>query len=222
MLMPSQSPLRILSRFLITATVIFVVLILPWPGLRSFYAAGYRSGVDLLFRDFGKGGLVAVLPGHESGIPPPDGDRHKDTVMICLKQDVEVKEKVLAVFTDSWLTAYLPTAKLIALVLATPIAWHRRWSALFFGLILLYGFVAARVGLLLLYAYSTPSPYRLYEPAAFWMGVLSWLRENLALSTSALFLGPVLIWVLVTLRLDDVRKFHGGTPPAPPNERLLS
>jgi len=203
------SPHRVLLRFLLTAAALFVVMLLPWPGLRSFHGQAFRAGAELIFQHFGREGVVLFLPASAADAPPPDRDKHKDTVIVCAKRGVP---QPLAVWSDSWLTAYLPTIKLIALVLATPIAWPRRWRALFWGLLVVHGLIAARLALILVYTYAQPTPCRLFAPSALVMGVLTWLYHHLALSTMPLFMAPVLVWVLVTIRREDVTTIVGDEP----------
>jgi hypothetical protein len=198
--------------FFILALGIFLVLIAPWPGLRTFHARAYRAGAELFFRPFRGEGGVWVVP-----IPEEEQHHHTDTRIVCARRDNPTNYQGLD--HDAWFTAYLPAAKLIALVLATPIPWRRRWNALFWGLILVHVFIAVRLGIQVLHAFSqpfvwgAPNPVRLFEPGAFWMAVLSWVNQHFAESTTPVFMVPVFIWILVAIRREDLFRIVGPCPP---------
>ena len=218
-----------LLRFLLTVSIIFVVLLLPQTGLARWYGQAYRYSCELLFHNFGSRGAVFFFPADFPDLPPPPaGDGHDDTCILCLQHRDRTAEsdagcsvcgrpldsdKRWGIWEDSRLTAYLPTIKLIALVLATPVAWSRRWTALFWGLILVHAFIAARVGVRLLHTYAQPVPCQFLLLSPFWLAKLNGLNSHLVLSTMPVFMAPVLIWVLVTLRRDDIRRVIGAPGP---------
>ena len=106
---------------------------------------------------------------------------------------------------------YVPTAVLVALMLATPIAWRRKWRALALGLLLVQGFVALRVGVALLAGFSRVGlgDRRLLDvsPAAVWG--LKRADQILAGDLHMTYIAPLLIWILVVVR------FHGAMPWRP-------
>ena len=114
------------------------------------------------------------------------------------------------------LTGYLPTAEVIALILALPIPWSRRWKALFWGLVLVNGFVVLRLEITLLYWFSGDRPFALYSPGPFWSEVLVGAREVVVVSPMLTFAVPVFIWILVTFRRGDLEQWMaprmGGKP----------
>lgn len=101
---------------------------------------------------------------------------------------------------------YAPIAFLIALVVATPIPWRRKWQSLVWGLILVEAFVVIRSGLLIAYWFGSPGEIRLYTPGAVSGWIIATAYEFLTHAPGASFLAPTLIWAAVTWRADDVRR----------------
>jgi hypothetical protein len=206
----SRSPYRLLLRFLFTVAILFGIMAWPWPGLKVAYGQAFRRGAELLFGGFGRDGKVGFFPASMPGLPPPPRDsEHMDTFVLCANESKPPGDWVYGTWHDSRLIGYLPTIKLIALVMATPIAWPRRWNALFWGLLLVHAFIGARLAIVLLHSYSEPTPYQMYHLSPFWKGVLNGLHRLVVPSPLATFFAPVLIWVGVCIRRDDLARFLG-------------
>ena len=95
---------------------------------------------------------------------------------------------------------YLPTATLIALVIATPTPWSRRWRALFWGLVLVNGFVGVRVAIGLVVGFREVGLF-VYGP--FGKTVVDLAYKAVAVSPVTSCVVPALIWILVTFRRED-------------------
>jgi len=194
-------PRRPLTGFVIRLLMIYGVLCVPWPGVRQGYAALYRAAGNGLFGSFGSGGVVRFRP-----LQAEQGR---------FDSEIKVGKRGSPHFTttpyDSILAGYLPMAETIALVLATPIPWRRRWEALFYGVLLANGFVALKVYILLLHWFSIEKPWALYTLSQFWNNVLAAVLEFIVVAPTCTFLVPVLIWILVTFRREDIRRFVAST-----------
>ncbi|MBI4718088.1 MAG: hypothetical protein HY763_09810 [Planctomycetes bacterium] len=188
-------PHSVIPRFCGIAVLLYTLLILPWPGVRSAYRAMYVAVAQAMFSHFGGAGRVVFEP-------RPSPDRGRDDLLLTLgREDVEVAGEVEV---DTGRVGYVPTVELVALVFASPVAWPRRWRSLVVGLLLVNAFVAARMALLLLHWFSMPTPFRLYAPGAPGQGLLSWSYECLFVSPAGSFLVPLLIWGAVTIRREDI------------------
>jgi hypothetical protein len=105
-----------------------------------------------------------------------------------------------------------PLALLVALILATPVAWNRRVCAVLAGVPVLHGCVLALLAYCL---WAESSEVQLVD--------LSRNAKTLASSFEQAAIGqvgmglPVIIWALLTLMHDDVCKFYAGMfrGPAP-------
>ena len=194
-------PRKPFAGFVIRLLMIYGVLCIPWPGVRRGYAALYRSAGNFLFGSFGSEGVVRLRPAHT-------GQGRFDSEIQVHKRG---SPSTGTIPHESIMTGYLPMAETIALVLATPIPWRRRWKALLYGVLLVNGFVALRMCIRLLYWFSVEQPWALYKPGLFWNKVLARVYEFIAVAPTCTFLVPVLIWILVTFRREDVRRFVGST-----------
>ena len=194
-------PLKIIFRFFALALLLYVILIIPWPGAREGYRAIYQTAGRALFARFGAGGVVR----YESRA----NDELYDLDVVLGKRGVgEVPAKM-----DSRRVGYVPVAVIVALVLASPVPWGRKWRALVWGLALVNLFVMFRSILQLLYLYSNPSPVRLYELSPFWDTLLARTYELFFLAPACTSMVPALVWVVVTFRREDVHRVLRRTLP---------
>jgi hypothetical protein len=104
---------------------------------------------------------------------------------------------------DSRYFGYVPTAMLVALAVAVPVAWRRRTKTLLWGLLLVHAFVSLRVLLYLLDELSSGNALAIVELPPPIKSILSTANETLASSTLASFVVPFLLWVLLAVRLED-------------------
>ena len=184
---------KTVTRFLLITAGVYILLVLPIPGVREAYRDGFLAVGRWLFHPFGPNGLVRF----ESRT----GVSGMDSVITLGKRGVHLGQPV-AIHTGR--VGYVPTVELIALVLATPIPWSRRWRALLLGWGLVSLFVLFRVWLMLLFTYSQDLPMRLYSPGPFGSKVLSGCNEFFFISPTCSFLVPALVWAVVSLRREDI------------------
>ena len=195
--MPS---LKAIGTFCLVALLAYMLLTVRWPGVPEAYRDLFLSTMRGLFETFGDKGLV--------NFDALADDVGNDAVITMGKRGVELGQGVAI---SSWMVGYVPTAELVALVLATPISWSRKWRALCWGLILVNLFVLFRFWLVLLFAYSQNVPYRQYVPGPFWAKVLAGSHEFFFVAPTCSFLVPVLIWIVVALRSEDVIGISRGS-----------
>lgn len=186
-------PARTLAGFFVRFLVVFVLLMVPWPGLGAAYATFFRVSGNFLFSTFGSDGRVRFLP-----VANPEKERDTEVVLVNRGTGAEMR-----LAGGSRLQGYKPTAFVLALILATPIPWSRRWRAVVWGLMLVNVYVALRVGIFLLAAYSGDGAVALFTPGPVCRPVLDFLLWVVVVSFAGWLILPLPIWALVTFRRSD-------------------
>ena len=183
-------PNRRIVRFVVAFLLLYGLLVAPWPGLKQVYAVYFRAGGNVLFESFGSRGSVRLIPAN------PQHDKW-DTEAHLIHRGQPTYWRV---GFHSRRTGYLPTATLIALILATPIRLSRRGRALLWGIILVNGFVALRVAIAILREFPNVD---LFVFSPFWGRVIEVTHDVVSVSTVTSCVVPALIWLLVTFRHED-------------------
>ena len=186
-------PARVLGGFFLRFLVVFVLLMAPWPGVSEAYAAFFRAGGNFLFSKFGSDGRVRFLP-----LANPDEGRDTEVVLVNRRAGGEMR-----VVGGSRLQGYKPTAFVLALILATPVPWSRRWRAVVWGLVLVNAYVGLRVFAFLLAAFSGDSTVALFSPGPVCRAILDFFVWVLVVSFAGWLIVPLPIWALVTFRRSD-------------------
>ena len=169
----------------------------PWPGVRGAYSASYREGANLLFGQSDEELMISFRSLSDEKEPA------KDIELVMRRRGTDV-ERTTPI--DSRLSGYLPTAVVVALTLATPIPWSRRWTALLWGLVWVNVFIAAREVPTLLYTLTHPPPFHAgLNPM--WGKIAYRVYEIVGRVPTTSFIVPILIWILVTFRRTDWAKF---------------
>ncbi len=184
-----------ITGFIFRLLLFYGLLSAPWPGVHEAYSACTRAVGNAVFGSFGSDGVVRFMP-------LPDAKGGMDTAISIKNVNSPVVGKLPH---SNWFSGYLPMVEVVALILATPIPWKRRWKSLFWGILLVNVFVGLRVWVTLLHGFSMDQPCALYHPSPFWMGALTDLYNYFALSSTCSFVIPALIWILVTFRESDLR-----------------
>ena len=183
--------------FVVRAMIVYGVLVAPWPGLREGYANGFRFAAGMAFGHFGRDGLVSFHPlsGNDSGM---------DTQIRLGKRG---EPYIGPIKHNTRIADYLPTSCVIALVIATPIPWSRRWKALLWGLVCVHAFIALRMTLNLVRWYCEDRVWSLYDVGPFTHKVLIWTWELVIGTPTASFVAPFFIWLIVTFLRSDWEAF---------------
>jgi len=182
-----MSPRKRIAWFVVSVLALYGVFSVPWPGVAEAYSTLYRAVGNQLFGSFGSGGVVRFQPAPKgSGMDTEIAIRNSRSPVVGTTPH------------NTRITGYLPTVEVVALILATPIPWSRRWKALVWGLVLVHAFVIWRVWLTLLHWFSVDQPWALYHPSPFWSKVLSGLFDYAVVAPTCSFVIPALIWILVS------------------------
>ena len=123
-----MSPLRRISVFFIICLIVYGLLVVPQLGLMGAYRAAFRAGGNVLFARFGSNAAVRFEPLSSS-------DHAKDTTLVLRKLGPPTRRGEIDI--KCVYAGYRPTAFLVALVMATPIPWRRKWRALLGGVVLM-------------------------------------------------------------------------------------
>lgn len=195
---------NLIVRFLGGAALIYGGLMLIWPVLEGAFTTACEHTGRSIFGEFGKDGVCRF------------SQQYLDDELM-LRVDMANRnyrrEDGLAPAMESYflphLTVYLPVVMLLALVLATPLPWKRRVFALVSGSILTTMFVACRVGTQILWRFqnSTDERIHLYDLGPVPNAVLDGLYTLFENPFGPSLLAVVLIWLLVSFRREDMRKF---------------
>jgi len=196
-------PLRsLILGFLIPFVLVFGLLILPWPGWNELYGQGFRAIGNVVFAGDGEK-RVLYFEAHRQ----TKGFSAVDTRITIGNRDlVDSTGKGLAAMLglDTRSVGWIPTALTIALIMATPIPWRRRIWALLWGLILINGFILFSVAI---YIWNESTTVSLVTLSPFWKQVADGLEYTLVAQMGISFSVPVLIWIAVLFRSEDVKSF---------------
>jgi len=184
------------ARFLLTFAVIFALLMLPWLRLAEGYTAIFRAvGTWCFTSQEGRREVTFV----ES----PDRATHTTYARIeianrdLLKPDGSgpIRHLDMDVRRSGW----QPTALLLALVLASPVRWKRRISALCWGCLLLQ---LVAMAFLAFAIWNESSEIGLVTLSPFWKSLASEWQYNFITLFS--IVAPVVVWLLLTFRDGDM------------------
>ena len=181
-------------------TLLYLGLLLaPWPGRMAAYSTVFQAEGNLLCKPFGKQCRLRFIP------PPPGAP-----AQACQAEFTNRKVNASGTLPlNTHQHGYAPTAVVVALVLATPIPWRRRWRALLWGVLAVQGFVALRVSLLLLEWISGDNPIACLTLSPFWAQVLNQALAVLVKAPPSVYVVPLFIWIVVTLRRADFERWLG-------------
>lgn len=203
--------LRTVARSLLTAGACFAGLMAL--AASGFYPPLFRAGANFAFGTFGHGRIAKFEP-----LDEPTG--MLDTRISVGSDARGYPEYPSSLRINCVREGFTPVAVILAVGLATPIAWPRKRKALVLALVAVHGFVALRVMWTLAYGFSR---VRYGDRHLLEVGALgSWLlRRGDQILTGDLhftFVAPLLIWLLIAIRPGDLRAFAApGGRPAPPS-----
>jgi hypothetical protein len=189
---------RLILGFLIRFVVVFGLLILPWPGWNEFYGQGFRAIGNAVFARQDEN-CILYFEAHRQtrGFSAVDtritiGNRHL--------MDSNGKGPVTLLELNTRFVGWLPTALTIALIVATPVPWRRRWWALFWGVLLIHAFILFSVAV---YIWNESTTVSLVTLSPLWKEIADALEYTLVVQMGASFSIPVLIWIAVLFRRQD-------------------
>jgi len=171
----------------------------PWLGFGKAYSRLYLAGASALFKSFGSKGVVLFNKSDDAEF---DID-----IRLYNKAQADKNGHVPIIKTrhTSRHDGYMYITFMTALILASPISWKRKLWALLTGLILIHGFIALKLWIRLLHAFST-KPLCLFTPSSFWRRMLNIAHQQFIVNISFGFVVSIFIWILVSFRREDLSR----------------
>lgn len=178
------------TRFAVRVFILLGLMIAPWPGVARAYEAVFRTVCNTVLGSLGSHGMVEFRR-EENANTAWDG-----VIIFRPLSRMAGWDRGY----DSRLWGYLPTVTLIALVMASPISWSRRWRALALALALVHLFIALRIEATVLDSFVAIS-----DRSSSWLGraAMTVAQHALAASGVTSIVVPAGIWILVVFRRED-------------------
>lgn len=189
--------------FLIRFLLLYVLLMVPWPGVRTAYRSFFIGGSRGVFATFTSQNGTRI-----SAIDHDDQNRDTEITfphMSGLRWEMGV---------NSGEIAYFPSAILLALILSTPVAWKRRGQALALGFLLVNGFIILRMTIMILIEANRPVSFQ----PTLWMKTASATAQFIGVGPGLSIIAAVVIWFAVLLRRQDLKMFLGETDSQTPDK----
>ncbi len=179
--------------------VVYGLLLAPWPGINSSIASLYCSCGNAVFGSVAREGVVLF---HPIKTPTATIDTHIHVRNLRTDGDYTVGVRGRN-------EAYLPLAVFVALALATPMPWRRRFGSLLLGLVAVVAVILGRHFVLVLFQCAHPS-VGLLAPVYPWNMVLATGKilaaDDIVMSMAASFL----VWLVVCFRPREWELRIGG------------
>ena len=179
-------------RFLIRFVSAFMILAIPWPGVNHAYSCFLRGLEQAVFsEEDGRRELSFEAQGENSKHP-------YDTRIVIANRALLNSDGSGPAWNLDVGFGWLPMALLLALIFATPVSWFRRgWAMVWEGLAY-HGFVLLSLSFII---WTESAEIGLVTFSPFWKHAIDGVRAIITQSTLS---APVLIWLLVTFRLEDL------------------
>lgn len=195
---------RQVAGFGLRAALLYGLLIAPWPGLIESYGSFYRAVVQIAIAPADPERSILVRRYRPN--QPLTATVMDTEVLHRLPERKRWRPGLVRSIRSSRSTGYMPTALVVALILATPVSWRRRASALGIGVLLVTIFVATMPAFQI---YADFEPERRH----FLIGQLPWLKApwraflraltRCSLSMVPYYLVPTLLWLLLVFKPQD-------------------
>lgn len=220
-----------IARFLFGFLAVYLALMWPWSGWHHAYRDAFVGVSNRAVAQPATAGPPCVLCNTtgwrktQQGRIPCERDLHRQIFqpvddrgtsvdsVLQVKVEVEGVTQWLEIGINSRQVGYLPTAVLLALVVATPIALTRRLRSLGLGIVLIHVFIAIRIGVMLFYGshkdWTPPAP----GTSDFWATAIQAAVKFFCVGQPMGYIAPVVLWIFVSFRREDVASLLGTPAP---------
>ena len=194
-------PLKTIAGFVGRFALLFAIFVAPWPGLDRVEAACIQSIATQVF-----GGTHGNREVSFEEIPGQPG-RTRAVIVNRALLNSDGSGPVRNLDLDLDRLVIRPLAVLLALILVTPVPWRRRVRSIVVSLVVLFVCLFALFGFCLW-----------LESAELMLVNLGQVSKTLASDfrsasiAQAVIALPVLIWLVVTIRRDDISRFFPSGP----------
>lgn len=187
---------KLIAGFFLRFAVIYALLMAAWPFAGAAYGAAFRLVSEIAFGELSRAASVRFEPiGSNSKYASS-----MDTAVVLRNHRTKARGDLPM---SSRYLGYVPTAMVIALVVATPLPWRRRLRALLWALVLTQAFIGLRVLLKLLAVFSGSDALATFSLGNAGDATLAFLEVLITTSLTASYIGPIIIWIAVTFRAGD-------------------
>jgi len=175
--------------FGIKALAFYVLLVFPWPGAVELYSSAFRGIANAALTDTFTGARVRFDP-----METPVGTLNTKLTLTNRETRAFVRKDV-----TPWRAAYLPTATIIALLLALPVSFRKSAILTAWGFIAIHGFLIARVLILIANGLNGPGPAATLTLGPTASRALANANSIFVETTTVTFIVPAMIWMVVTM-----------------------
>ncbi len=181
--------------FLLRFLVLYLLLMIPWPGVETAYRTVFVKGAAFLYGNLGEHYDVTTV----EAVTDAEGP---DVVIVVPRRDME---KLVELGISSREVGYLASVVVVSLMLATPVAWRRRLWILGLGFALTCLFVIVRMLPLVAYTRMADADILngVVEPGVY-EEALAAVAKFVGFGQPMSYIVPIIIWILVAVRRDVV------------------
>lgn len=186
--------------------ICYAILIIPWPGFSRAYAAGFRAAGRLLAPRESSPWVVSF---EAAGNPASPLDTR---ILVANRRQAapDGRCRAVALDLDTRSIGWIPTALLLALLVATPAPFsvHLRETAA--GFLIMQGYVAAAVWAHIVFHADAASGLALARLSPLESVVFAALDETLIRQLGTGFVLAAAIWMVFALRRRDIWPGRGN------------
>ena len=207
-----MSNLKIVLKFTLLFTVIYIFLLLPQTKIDLKYEKFFRSIGAVLFEHFGEEGIVFFKEEHGKGF---------DTKLFLSKKSMREKngDYQSTIFPiNARRIGWISTAFFISLVFATPVQWKRKIIAMLAGFILVTAYAMIKLRILILHFYTLSKTIGLYRDPEQVKRIEFW-SEFFARPNTPVYYFVIIVWLAVCFNKNDWMRLHGALKLKPENKK---
>lgn len=197
-------PSRPIVGFFLKFVLVYGVLMALWPVVFDEYRAFFKTGGEFVFRVIWPRDTIRFEP-----LPEREKGTGNETKVWVVRRDGSGGKKMSICIRD---IGYLSTVVFVALVFAAPVSWSRRGRAFLWGLLLLHVVIVLRITVLVSFFSSLIEPDSWLKGQTFWSRTAYAALWRLALGQPLAYISAVLVWILVTLRREDLAMVLSAMP----------
>ncbi len=188
--------------FLLRFVLVYGLLTALWFSGGEYYAKALTAGGNLISSFWSQPTLrfQQIQPQHPLALALAQQAGTREIEILWVKEKTE--QWILIISSAD---GYIPTALVLALILATPITWKRKGRSVLWGMMLVHVFFVFSQIILILFFFSYHQEQLVVTFSPFWQAVLSATVNIVIGDIWTLYVVPILIWILVTFRRSDWR-----------------